>query len=345
MKILFYSDVHIKDYGSYPGFNVADTNGLTKELNNTLQAFYFISDYIKNNQVDLVINCGDTFNVTDYVTTKTLKVASIGLSLIRNRCKEKGIDHLILVGNHEYLNEHLNIHNCDILREYTLGNGNCLIDEYVEYKSNGTVIALFPYSSDINKIYNWMVEGQKNARIICTHLNFTGACYENNAFSTANLLPESKVPIISGDIHLPQQVKDVTYVGSVIQGKFAQYKLNNNGIMIYDTNTLSYERVFNSYSKHYVKVREENISIVNEKLKPQNVILQIAIQDKSKIEQYNQQLKGFEYFFTSSHKEQKTMMDNKIYSEFNNIDPKLVLNKYISDNNEKAIEVFEEIFS
>jgi len=340
MNILFYADVHIKDFSSFPPFNETDSNGLTKELNNTLQGFYFIRDYIDKNDINLVVNLGDTFNNVDTISTKSAYVAYQGLNAIKTSCESKEIDHLIIVGNHELLNEHKNIHNCSILNKYS----DLVVDDYIEYTINDLKIALFPYTSNINKAREWIDRGQSSG-LICTHQEFSGNKYESGMFTESKLSPKSKVQIVAGHIHLPQETEDVICCGSLIQNKFSQYSIFNNGLLTYDTDTKKFTRVFNNYSKHYVKIKEEDVPNIKNILNPLNSVVQVQVKDMDNKEHLTQYLKEYKHFIIKKYEHnQKTALENKVYSEFNFTDPKMLLNRYICDNNENAIDVFNEVF-
>ena len=334
MKILFYGDTHIREYGSFPPYNKIDTNGLTFELNNMLKGFHFVADCIDKYEPDLVINLGDLYHVDNAIGIRAIYASAIGLGILRDRCRKHNIAHFLIPGNHDIYTESPEV----ITSVHTLtGFFNFITVDPFQYDLNGFSIYMYPYSDNISVCYSNLTYGS-SADLICTHHGFMGAVNENGHVETTGLDPNTTKPVISGHIHLRQHLGDVMFPGALIQNKFnIDTSTKFGGVMVYDTDSGKYEFAINTYSKQYLRVRD--LSIVS-KLDPNRVVIK-AITNLPK-DELDEILAGFEYVHIldrSNEDDVKTVIRNISFDS-----PESMLKGFIAEDNPDAIEVYDLIF-
>jgi DNA repair exonuclease SbcCD nuclease subunit len=334
MKLLFYADLHFRENGSFIPWNKPVGNGLSIELNNTIIGCQFVAEQIKALYPDLVVNLGDIFHPMESISVSTLYGAHLGLSLISKACKELGIKHYLVNGNHDIYSENNLICSTSILTGYF---DEILASEDVVIGQGD--IGIVPFHSSPEAVYNGLITITgflDQDGVLLTHNDFAGAKYENNHETDSNLSPDLPIQIFSGHIHLPQTVGSVIYVGSLVQHRFSQYGLNENGILLYDTETKEVKRFRNNRSKHYVVVKDLDRA---REFDPQQVVLKV-FSDQSH-EEVELILKDYEYAYFPVI-EKKDDMQTTV-TEFQIEDPLSVLKAFISQENPDALEIFEKV--
>jgi len=332
MKILIYADQHWREFGSYLGFNKLLENGLTGELNNQISASSFVAQKIEELNPGEVWNLGDVFHDLERISIKTLHAVHLGLNMISKACKKLGIPHYLIPGNHDCFSEVSGIYSVSILSGY-------FNEIFLSNKVLNSDVGIVPHHTKAEDVYNGLMEVSgmlSRDGVIFTHNEFSGARYENNFDTDSNLSPELPLKIISGHIHLPQQVGNVWYVGSLVQNRFAQNKLNPNGILIYDTECKAVTRLRNNRSKHYVVVKDLD-TVRN--FDPRQVILKV-FSDRPQ-EEMELILKDYEYAYFPV-LEKKDDVQNTVI-DFQIEDPLSALKAHISQENPEALEIFEKV--
>jgi DNA repair exonuclease SbcCD nuclease subunit len=332
MKILFYADPHFRENGSFIPWNKPAENGLSIELNNTIIGCHFVAEQIEALQPDLVFNLGDIFHPMESISVPTLHGTHLGLSSISKTCKKFEIKHYLIAGNHDIYSEVSGITSIAILSGY--------FDEIIstnEVLNND--IGIVPYHSKPEDVYTGLMEVSgilSTDGVILTHSEFSGSKYENNHEVESNLSPDFPIKIFSGHLHLPQTVGNATFVGSLVQHRFSQYGLNENGILTFDTESKEIKRFRNNRSKHYVVVKDLDAA---RDFDPQQVVLKV-FSDRPK-EEVELILKDYEYaYFPVTEKKddvQTTVTDFQIE------DPLSALKAHISQENPEALEIFEKV--
>ena len=329
MKILFYADAHIRSHGSFLPYNRIAENGLTKELNNIIKGFTFVADKIKEINPIAVFNLGDLYQNTEILDVLTITASAKCLDKVYNTCRKLDIPHYYVLGNHDVYSENPLITNVANLRGYF---DNIFFENtYFNLPTTDFTIGVVPYRSEVGHVYSSLCDAQESSDLIVTHLDFANGLYENNHKSTSLLNPHLSRPCISGDLHIPNSVGSVSYVGSLVQHRFSRYDLDKvGGILIYDIESGEIERIPNTYSKHYVKVLDLDKGL---KLDPNRAILQIYSElEKNHIEEH---FKDFEYDF---YKTIKPVVETEYVNEVT-FNPVLMLQDYISKNNPNANEI------
>ena len=306
-----------------------DSNGLTPEINNTIKGCRFVANMIAELQPDMVVNLGDIFNNQESISVKTLHGVHLGLIMIHKACGR--IPHLAIPGTHDTYSESQGIFSISPLRGYFTE-----IFTEIKYVENVSM-AFIPYMSDPIKFYNSIMSLNSSVKLVFCHHDFLGAKYENGHASESVTSPELPFMVIAGDIHLPQQVGSVIYAGSLVQNKFQQYRLNDNGVLVYDTATQLYERYPNTMSKHYVVLNDfEELK----DLDPERVILKV-VSDIPK-EEAEKILSKYEYVYFPQ-KAKKEEESEGQYSEFNVENPVESLQKYVAQDRPEALEILNKV--
>jgi DNA repair exonuclease SbcCD nuclease subunit len=333
LKILFYTDIHFRETSSYFPFNRIQENGLTGELNNILLGFDFLANQIKKYEPDLVINLGDSFQIDNYLSIRTIYSASLGMSIISSICKKLNIDHLILMGNHDLyvtLDNNIKITSICSLEAYgTIITNNTL------YGINNFNLYLMPFTDNLEEGYQGILEGSQY-NLIAAHMDFVGAVHDNNHPVEIGLDSHVSVPVICGHIHLKQQVGNITYPGSLIQGRFTRDNLEDaGGILIYDTDTKESENIQNNLSKHFVKVTDFSKL---EYLDPERCILKVYSEYPE--EEVKHLLKDYQYMYVTT-KDKEQSSKSPIRNELDR--PEKMLRDYIAEDKPEYVEIYDGV--
>src|SRR5208283_2319163 len=269
MKLLAYADVHMRDCGSFPPFNMYSTNGLTHETNNILRGCAFVRDTIEKTKPDTVVFLGDWYHNIDSIPVTALHATSIGLSTIWNICKNMCIKHYLLTGNHDmYANAIFSVTNL-------AGYFDEIVTKPIIYDVKGISVGFLPYGSR-SFLYSKIYEMISGSDVLLTHCDYNGAKYENGFVVTDSLDPVEDKVTLSGHVHVSQTIGKVNYCGSIVQNKFFTNNYKNCGGSIqYNSETNKVKWFKNTYSKHYVKIKGDNFleEIKKNSLDPEHCVL------------------------------------------------------------------------
>lgn len=339
-KILFYSDVHFKEFGSFQPFNQIQDNGLTGELNNTLEGIKFVCEQVESHRPDLLVNLGDWFQNTEQQPTRVMYASSLALDWLGDACRKHQCKHLAIPGNHDTFNEQFNITAMHALR-------SCFDEVLFEptvWEGSGVRIGFLPATENVARVYYHLQEFEDNVDLICTHLDFSNCKYESGMKSTSSIKSDWKTDIISGDIHVPQRVGSVNYVGSLVQHRFFRLGLDQvGGVLLYDTDTRVVQRVANYRSRHYVKINDGEFGLddgVMHPLPPHQCVLQV-VSSRSREEVEADYSKYLHCYIRSI-----ARRDNEVkvsYSQFSMDNPKSILRHHVKQERPDAVELFDEI--
>lgn len=330
---MFFSDAHLRDVGSFPPFNKIEENGLSQELNNIILGFRFVADMVKKKKPKALFFLGDMYHTPEALPTSVIFGSSVALELVKDACIETDCKFYIMEGNHDILSDTFGINSIS-----TLGGYGEIIKEDGVIDIDGFQIWVAKFQSDKEKVGASLEKGKKYDLII-THLDFKGARYETGKVSNSRVSPNLDVPVISGDIHLPQDIGDVSYIGSLVQNRFNRCDLDGvGGVLIFNTETKKITRIPNKYSKHYVKI--EDLSQL-EGLPPERCVLQVKcpLPDEESVKL----LEGFEYIHIPipDYKEQ-VEVNKKIMSMER---PDKILRSFLADERPETVALFDEVIS
>ncbi len=329
--LMFFSDAHLREVGSFPPFNKIEENGLSQELNNIILGFKFVADMVRKRKPKALFFLGDMFHTPEAIPTSVLSGAAQACALVRDACIEVGCKWYIMEGNHDILSDTFKINSVSQL----CGYGE-IIEEDGVIDIDGFQVWVSKFNSDKEKVGASLEKGKKY-NLIVTHLDFKGARYETGKVSNSRVSPNLDVPCISGDIHLPQDIGDVSYIGSLVQNRFNRTDLDEvGGILIFNTETSKITRIPNKYSKHYVKI--EDLSQL-EGLHPDRCVLQVKcpLPDEESVKL----LEGYDYIHIPipDYKEQ-VQVNKKIMSMER---PDKILRSFLADERPETVKLFDEV--
>lgn len=339
--IICFSDLHIRDVGSFPPFNRIEENGLSRELNNCLKGVEFVRDQILEMKPSLVMSLGDWFHTPEGLPTSVIYAGGhLAFKMIKDACKEVNASFLMIAGNHDTLNESQNITLTSMF------DSKYVIDEVEHISINDNeFVTIIPFTSDTEEFKRVVEDAKKRgSKALFTHQDFAGCRYETGHVSKSKLSPKIGIPVISGDIHLPQDIGDVRYCGSLVQNRFNRFDLSGvGGIIALNTKDMTITRKPNTYSKHYVKVVD--LSKIAE-LDPKRVVLQIMCEADP--QELDKLLDGkYEYIHIN-----KSANGTMIPTDTSNGSievavqkPEEMLRSYVSKENPDAIAMFDEVMN
>jgi len=205
MKILYYSDIHFREKGSFIPWNRQE-NRFTKELNRILNSMYWLSEIVEVEKPDLLLCLGDIFNNLVIQSSPTLDASGLAFSQLKETCKRLGVEHWLIPGNHDYYGKYNNaIYSIRVLE----GFFDRVFYEPV-YEDNTLYL---PYFTDEAKAYEEIL--LREPKKVITHLAFNGA--DVGKIRIQGLTLPRGVKAISGHVHIPQETPEFLYVGSLVQ--------------------------------------------------------------------------------------------------------------------------------
>lgn len=337
MKALFFTDPHLRNYGSFPPFNRVEENGLTRELNNILAGFQFVAEKIDELRPQLVVLPGDIFHSPETIQVEALFASAQGLRLVRDACQRAGARFILFPGNHDTNNENLKITAVDNLAAWAEVH---LEDNIIKVNHGGKTykMGLLQYSSDVTKVVTTLRAFEKTCDFITTHMDFHNAMYDNGHRSESQIPSQYAVPIFAGDIHTASHVGSVYFIGSLVQNRFSRSDTDYvGGILVYDCETKEITRYPNKYSTHYVKIEApedlDNLS------KDFNLVLQVKCElPDLKV------LDGYEYVYIPVKSSRNSANANPTYRA-NTGTPFSMLKRFVSEHNPDVIDALDAVLN
>jgi DNA repair exonuclease SbcCD nuclease subunit len=338
LKVLFFSDIHVRETGSFPPFNrINPETGLTYESENILLGADFVVEQILKEQPQLVVLGGDIVQTTEIQTARTLCAIARFLRKVRDACRKTNSFLLGYDGNHDILSTIHGITNTAILDPwFDMYLAEPRVVEFQGYK-----LGVIPYMDDRNAFITTFNSFQSQCNLLFTHQDYHGCRYNSSSITSSSpYSPQSKVPVISGDIHLPQVIGDVYYPGSLIQHVMEYPDLSRVGGII--VATLDQEGKFrsnfikNNISRHYVKVNSTTEVL---KFKPSEAVFTVLTDEDP--EEVHKVLSGYWYHYIPM---KKTQSDEKRIIEMQSrVDPVDMMGGYIQQNKPEAYELFNRL--
>ena len=244
MKVLLYSDLHISKTSSI--LPISDTKSrFSFRQNMIIETGKYLANLAEDNNVDMIINLGDTFDVHT-ITSYDIVTASEFF----NCFKYLQIPHLVLVGNHEMVNQDFNavkllgnINNITVIAEPCTINASLLsgirnenadlsntpVEENVKF-------AFLPYCN-----YKDILEFP-DGDFLFSHQDIQGSYIKGNFTLpdgiSAKVLKEKYKLVFNGHIHKASIMDNVINVGSITTHSFADDDLSVPQCYIFDTTTL-----------------------------------------------------------------------------------------------------------
>ena len=235
MKLLLYSDVHISKTSSILPLNVSASKFSFRQ-NMIIETGKYLANLADEQKVDMIINLGDTFDVHT-VTSYDIVTASEFFKCFRYL----SVPHLVLVGNHEMINNDFNaveilsnINNITVIDEPCRTGVATLLKGDSSEQIN---LAFLPYSN-----YKDIIEFPEGD-FLFSHQDIQGSYIRGDitlpdGISTDVLKTKYKL-VFNGHIHKPSIFGNVVNVGSVTTHSFADDELSVPQCYIFDTATLN----------------------------------------------------------------------------------------------------------
>ena len=224
----------------------------------------------------------------DLLDTKEI-VRSKCLNLLYRSFKKSRLQHVILVGNHDYHSLSCEDHSLAVLKE--LPNVD-VIDSTSRFTLASGGVALIPFHSDLTKFRNEL-KTVKDSRLLIMHQGVNGFDYGNGYIADNEISIDelnSFELVISGHFHKYQKKSNLVYLGTPFSHSFGESD-QEKFIGVLDTNTLSLDLTPTQFPKHrtlHLTVPVEDMSKVDHTLKNScdkwRVILEGKQEDISKFD-------------------------------------------------------------
>jgi len=240
-KILLIGDVHLRNFTSFTPFNRGSNkyNGLTIEAERTIDSLYWVLEEVERLAPDVVVQLGDFWH------TRFDVELAIEASKVMFAISQKTKEAFIISGNHDFLDGDRS--QIEIFQSWNRVTTPLEIRE---------LNALFLPYTELAIGKGWIENTEME--YVFTHLEFKGFKL-NDKKETVGIDAPLEKKIFSGHIHIPQQKKNVVYVGSLRQVAINEIGDTPHGIVFLDTETGKWERLFNPCYPPIVKVKASSV--------------------------------------------------------------------------------------
>ena len=260
MRILLYSDLHISRTSSI--LPMLSDSMYTYRQKMIISTGEWLAQIASNEKPDLIINLGDTFD-QHTVTSYDIDVASKFFSCFKVENTVKNIPHLILVGNHEMINQNFNA--IEILNNI---EGITVIKDAISIPTDifpniqeNKQLAFLPYC-DYKQILKY-----PDGEFLFSHQDIQGSKVRGDfelpeGIDTQDLTKYKLV--FNGHIHKTSIFNNVVNVGSVTTHGFSDDNESVPQAYIFNTETLNLETFKNKSCPLFRKVKVDNVQQLQE---------------------------------------------------------------------------------
>lgn len=236
MRIFIYSDLHISRTSSIMPLT-SSINKYTYRQNMILELGKYLENIIDEQKPDLIINLGDTFD-NHTITSYDIDIASKFFECFRML----NIPHIVLVGNHEMINQDFNaieilnnINNITVISEPSTVNTDIILSAKLSLQQPNVKLAFLPYC-DYRDILEF-----PDGDFLFSHQDIQGSCIRGD-FKLPNGIDQNDLSkyklVFNGHIHKSSIMKNIINVGSISTHSFSDDQENVPKCYIFDTNTL-----------------------------------------------------------------------------------------------------------
>lgn len=257
MLVGIYSDLHASKSMSI----LTGGNGYkySKRLDLVVNSMKWMYDTFKQLGVDMIVNCGDTFD-SDILLPEENSAMAEALSF------SYGTPEIHLLGNHEKKNKSSSYTSVSLLRNYEHIQ---IVDSPVQI---GNMLFL-PYTNDYEN-YEFL-DGMPPCDILFSHADYLGLEYDNGFASTHGFSPEILLDrfkmIFNGHIHSPSSNNyggRLVNIGSLLGTGFGNsYSKGYPRVIILDTKLLEFKSINNPYAPLFLKLKADSVIELLNKLK------------------------------------------------------------------------------
>ena len=293
MKIFLYSDLHISRTSSI--MPIGNDNKYTYRQKMIIETGNYLVDIIDKEQPDLIINLGDSFD-KNVVTSYDIDVASEFFKCFRML----SIPHLVLVGNHEMINQEFNaikilsnINNITVINEPCTINTSLITrirhpdaDLTNTPKDENIKLAFLPYCN--HKDILEFPEGD----FLFSHQDIQGSIIRGSFALPEgidpNILKDKYKLVFNGHIHKPSISGNVINIGSISTHSFSDDEEAVPQCYIFDTNTMDLKTfkptICPLFRKLEIKDNNDLLSQLNKLNKQYKYILHVVCPFESRDE-------------------------------------------------------------
>ena len=282
MKLGIYTDLHCSYTSSIMPL-YSDNSMYTTRLNMIVNSGKWMYDLFDKHNVDLIANLGDTFD-KNIIKSEELTAISEFYSY------SKGVDEIVLVGNHEMVNSEFNA--ISVLDNYPF------IKVYDKPEKISDIISVMPYMKPEDIKYDDICE--LSNKILLSHIDIKGSSIRTGYDLEYGIDPEylsiNFESSFNGHIHKRGKVNTsdnlVINVGSISSISFSDSNSYIPGITIYNTETKEIKFFQNPHSilfrKYHVIDMSNLISIVKNLQKDYKYIigLEVPYDIKDEVREY-----------------------------------------------------------
>lgn len=253
MRILLYSDLHISRTSSI--LPMLSDSKYTYRQQMIINTGEWLAQIASNEKPDLIINLGDTFD-QHTITGYDVDVASKFFGCFKINNTVRNIPHLILVGNHEMVNQNFNA--IQILNNI---EGITVIKEPVtisadSYGDCNIKLAFLPYC-DFTDILSYP-EGD----FLFSHQDIQGSTIRGDFKLPDGIKLDSLKKyklVFNGHIHKSGIFGNVVNVGSVTTHSFSDDNESVPQAYIFNTDTLNLDTFKNKYCPLFRKIEVTSV--------------------------------------------------------------------------------------
>ena len=268
MKVQIYTDLHCSYTSSILPLYSGESSKFTTRLEMIVNTGRWLSDLAKKENVDLIINGGDTF---DSIIVKAEELVAISEFF---KCfEEVSCDHYVLVGNHEKVNENFN--GSEIF------SGFKSVHVVDKPKKITDEISLLPYMQE-DLITHDLLKTIRG-KLLVSHIDIQGSCLRDSYILDSGVNPEMLAEyfefVANGHLHTAEKLKttqnEVWNIGGVSSISFVDNQEYIPSCVIFDTETKTFKRYENPYSILFRKISIDTVKDLLLELKklPENPVV------------------------------------------------------------------------
>lgn len=221
MKIILYSDLHIHNH-----------HKLMVNSETALGVLSYIKEYAQDHNIEKIISAGDFF----HTKARTYAPHVIQSWLEIKEIKKAGIEHYMLIGNHDMANPNTTMNS--IL--FVFSDYAKIIPDYYFFDTDTTRFHLLSYTN--THFDNFHLDEDKY-NVLIGHLDIIGFQMSNGFSAVSGFSMDSFDKfdlVISGHYHKHQQKGNIIYIGSPYQTSFSE-RDQKKGFLVLDDETLEWE--------------------------------------------------------------------------------------------------------
>lgn len=273
MKICLLGDTHFGARNDSPHFHE-----FFKKFYNDV---FF--PYLRENNIDTIIQLGDVFDRRKYVNFNSLKMCkNYFFDVI-----DKEFNSWMLIGNHDTYYKNTNDVNSPelLLNEYKNIN---IVNEPTEHTFDGVKFIMVPWICQENETDILKAIEMSNASVVCGHFEIQGFEMHKGAVCDDGLDPKAFSSIelvISGHFHHKSKTRNICYVGTPYEMTWSDYN-DEKGFHIFDTETRELTFIPNPYRMFY-KLHYDDLNkqmdevLVDDFTQYKNTIVKVVTRNKT----------------------------------------------------------------